>query len=218
MKIKAGQKQTDKPVERSAEEILKSEQKYCDIMNSVSDGIFQLNIEGRFIFVNKAIIDRSNISEEKFYTLNFRDIIAQGDLERVQNSFLKVIRGEKIEPCELNYGTGDGRMLAVEINSRPVYEGGKIVGLQGISRDITEYKQSAKALLESEERFRTLHEASFGGIGIHDKGIIFEANQGLATMTGYELSELIGPLIKADIIITATDSQEFLITAKIMVI
>jgi PAS domain S-box-containing protein len=192
MKIKAGQKQADKPVRRSVEEILKSEQKYCDIVNSISDGVYQLDIEGRFTFVNKVIVDRSNISEEKFYTLHYRDIVAQEDLERVQNNFLKVMRGEKVEPYELNYETGDGRTLTVEINTRPVYEDGKIIGLHGISRDVTERKQSERTLRESEERFRTLHEASFGGIGIHDKGIIFEANQGLVTMTGYELSELIG--------------------------
>lgn len=47
-------------------------------------------------------------------------------------------------------------------------------------------------LLDSEERFRTLAEASFGGIGIHDKGLLIEANQELSRMTGYEHHELIG--------------------------
>ncbi|HYA15264.1 MAG TPA: PAS domain S-box protein, partial [Syntrophales bacterium] len=58
--------------------------------------------------------------------------------------------------------------------------------------EIEERKRTEKALRESEERFRRLHEASFGGIAIHDKGLILEANQGLAAMTGYELSELVG--------------------------
>lgn len=48
------------------------------------------------------------------------------------------------------------------------------------------------SLRESNERFRTLADASFGGIGIHDKGLIIEANQELARMTGFEHSELIG--------------------------
>jgi len=46
-------------------------------------------------------------------------------------------------------------------------------------------------LRASEERFRALHEASFGGISIHDQGIILECNQGLADMTGFPLNELI---------------------------
>lgn len=49
-----------------------------------------------------------------------------------------------------------------------------------------------RELSESRERFRTLHEASFGGIAIHDRGLIMECNEGLARMTGYTIDELIG--------------------------
>lgn len=48
------------------------------------------------------------------------------------------------------------------------------------------------ALRESELRFKALHNASFGGITIHDKGRILDCNQGLSTITGYSYEELIG--------------------------
>ena len=48
------------------------------------------------------------------------------------------------------------------------------------------------ALRENEERFRSLHDASFGGIAIHEQGIIRECNQGLAEMSGYTVDELVG--------------------------
>ncbi len=47
-------------------------------------------------------------------------------------------------------------------------------------------------LRASEERFRALHEASFGGIAIHDQGVIVECNQGLSDMTGFRRDELLG--------------------------
>ncbi|MFO0506082.1 MAG: sensor histidine kinase, partial [Chryseotalea sp.] len=56
----------------------------------------------------------------------------------------------------------------------------------------TENKKVQSALMESENRFRTLQEASFGGIGLHDKGIIIDCNQGLCELTGYTQKELIG--------------------------
>ncbi|WP_084489970.1 PAS domain S-box protein [Desulfotignum balticum] len=52
--------------------------------------------------------------------------------------------------------------------------------------------KSEQLLKESEARFKALHNASFGGIAIHDQGIILECNQGLSEMTGYQYSELIG--------------------------
>jgi PAS domain S-box-containing protein len=53
-------------------------------------------------------------------------------------------------------------------------------------------KNSEEALKESEERFKALHNASFGGIAIHDKGLILDCNQGLSELSGYTLGELIG--------------------------
>ena len=45
---------------------------------------------------------------------------------------------------------------------------------------------------ENETRFKALHNASFGGISIHDKGVILDCNHGLATMTGFSVEELVG--------------------------
>lgn len=55
-----------------------------------------------------------------------------------------------------------------------------------------ERKQFIEAISESEQRFRTLQEASFGGIGLHDQGIILDCNKGLCDLTGYRYEELIG--------------------------
>jgi len=58
--------------------------------------------------------------------------------------------------------------------------------------DITESKRAEKELMESEFRFKALHNASFGGIAIHDQGVILECNQGLTEITGFDYDELIG--------------------------
>ncbi|MDP3428838.1 MAG: transporter substrate-binding domain-containing protein, partial [Desulfomicrobium sp.] len=53
-------------------------------------------------------------------------------------------------------------------------------------------KKRTRELQESEERFKVLHNASFGGIAIHDKGLILDCNQGLSEISGYSTEELIG--------------------------
>lgn len=52
-------------------------------------------------------------------------------------------------------------------------------------------KISASGLVESEERFKSLSEASYGGVIIHDQGKILDCNQGLADMTGFTMNELV---------------------------
>ena len=49
-----------------------------------------------------------------------------------------------------------------------------------------------QSLFESNERCKSLSEASSGGIAIHDKGRIIEANLTLSQMMGYSYEELIG--------------------------
>jgi PAS domain S-box-containing protein len=61
-----------------------------------------------------------------------------------------------------------------------------------IYNDVTHEKNQELDLRESEARFKALHNASFGGIAIHDKGMILECNHGLSEMTGYSMDELIG--------------------------
>ena len=45
---------------------------------------------------------------------------------------------------------------------------------------------------QNEYRFKALHDASFGGIAIHDFGIILDCNHGLSLLSGYSHEELIG--------------------------
>lgn len=55
-----------------------------------------------------------------------------------------------------------------------------------------DHKRLEKALGASEERFKTLADASWEGIAIHDQGILLEANQQFFNMFGYQKKELIG--------------------------
>jgi len=48
------------------------------------------------------------------------------------------------------------------------------------------------ALKESEQRWRDLSAATFEGIAVHEAGMIVDANQSLANMFGWQISELIG--------------------------
>lgn len=64
--------------------------------------------------------------------------------------------------------------------------------IEELTREIEKRNEVENALKDSEDRFRALHSASFGGIVIHDKGLILDCNQGLSDITGFPKEELIG--------------------------
>lgn len=51
---------------------------------------------------------------------------------------------------------------------------------------------TARAYKESQDLFKSLSEASFGGVIIHDKGLILECNRALTEITGFSYEEHIG--------------------------
>jgi PAS domain S-box-containing protein len=79
----------------------------------------------------------------------------------------------------------------IPLSSQPTYEEleQRILELEkkkSIHRKIT------RELQDSEERFRALSDATFGGVIIHDQGLILDCNQGLSDLTGFTIEELVG--------------------------
>ncbi|MCH8011170.1 MAG: PAS domain S-box protein [Candidatus Marinimicrobia bacterium] len=69
---------------------------------------------------------------------------------------------------------------------------GEIVGIMGVSRDISEQKAAAQALRESEEKFRGVIEQSNDGIYVLQGDRFVFINPRFTEITGYELEEIIG--------------------------
>ena len=94
--------------------------------------------------------------------------------------------------AEFRYRSKDGQYKWIEISVVNLLHDEDINGLLGNYNDITERKRAEQDLRNSEERFRALSDAVFGGIIIHENGLILECNQGLSDITGYSYDELIG--------------------------
>jgi PAS domain S-box-containing protein len=87
----------------------------------------------------------------------------------------------------------DGEIRHIVVRYRLIRDdAGRPVKTIGANQDITDRKRTEEALRESEMRFKALHNASFGGIAIHDKGVILDCNQGLSEMSDYAQEELVG--------------------------
>jgi diguanylate cyclase (GGDEF)-like protein/PAS domain S-box-containing protein len=169
-----------------------SEEQYREIVDSINDGVFQLNAGGYFAFVNSVIVERTGIPEYKFHRLHFKDIVVSEDYELAKNNVAKVLRGENVAPYELRCKTFGGRILTLEVNTGPIYECGRIVALLGISRDITERVKRQEKLRENEARFRAFFERAAVGVAQLDSksGRTVMINQRYCDIVGYTMAEV----------------------------
>ncbi len=94
------------------------------------------------------------------------------------------------EECLVDVVSGEPRWhLTTKIPLRD--SSGQIVGIAGMSMDITKQKQSAEALQQSEEKFRMIFEKGQFGLTIADSQFRFvAANPAFCQMIGYSSEEL----------------------------
>ncbi len=104
----------------------------------------------------------------------------------------RVARGEKVE-AEAKRRRKDGTLVDVSILGAPVVIDGEQVGVYGIYRDITERKKAEEALKESEERHRTVLEASPDPVVVYDtEGRVTYVNPAFTRVFGWTLEERAG--------------------------
>jgi PAS domain S-box-containing protein len=137
----------------------------------------------------------------KFFIINRLQLISRHFADAVTSDDYTGIRPitlsgrDEISDLALGFNTLTERLrefyISLDDKVRQRTETLEIVNRQ-LYQEIRDRKKTEQALRESEERFRTLHNASFGGIAIHDQGIILDCNQGLSDLTGYSRDELIG--------------------------
>ncbi len=142
---------------KQAEQALRqSEKKYGIMLDSVTDGVYRMNPEGYFTYMNSVLLNRHGLSPDDCHTRHFLDIVAPEHRERVRAKFERIMQGEENPPYELIAQTPDGRKIIVEVKSRPIFENGKVMGLLGVSRDITARRRAEEALQKSEDKHRVL--------------------------------------------------------------
>ncbi len=165
------------------------------LLDNSPDSIYFKDTQSRFILVNKATLKKFGFTTED-------EIIGKTDLELFSGEHAKealedekkiIETGKSIISKEELETWNDGTITWVSTSKIPYYDKeNKIVGLFGITRDITANKKYEATIKENEARYKLLSEVTFEGILIHDKGVVKDVNSALCIMLGYEYDELLG--------------------------
>ena len=158
--------------------------------------------DGSVKYVNKKSAEILGYKRDEMEgKIRLEDFIPPEDLPRAEDTIRKRMTGE----LHSTYYAGkfirkDKKLIDVEVyGSRILYQSKPAV--IGSLLDVTIRKKSEQQLMESEQKFRTLAEASVVGVYIYQDGIYVYINPRAAEIMGYTVEESLGKIGPKDIVV-----------------
>ncbi len=126
-------------LQRSQEQLRASEERYRDLIEHANDAIYTLDVHGRFTSFNRKAEEITGYKLGEVLGRPYTLLIRGLERHKARRAFVKNLRGEA-NTTELTITRKDGQTAILELSSRPIWREGRISGIQGIARDITEKK------------------------------------------------------------------------------
>ncbi len=162
-------------------------------MQNAVEGIGRLDIEGRYLSVNRAYAHKFGYEPEEMIGMGWKQIVHPDDVEMLMLAEREMLISGKVE-VEARGVRKDGLFFYNQITMvKADDEQGIFNGYHCFMKDITERKLTERALQESEFRYRQIVELAEEGIWVIDSNArTTYVNHAMARMLGYTDSEMLG--------------------------
>jgi len=172
--------------EKQAEEKLReNEKKYRTILESMTEGYYEVDLEGNFVFFNDSLCQILGYTRDKLMGTNNKQYGDRENARKVYRIFNKVYTtGKPATGFEFEIIRKDGTKGFVEASTSLIRDSeGKPTGFRGVVRDITDRKQMEAEKSELEQRAQLASRLSV--VGEMASGIVHEINNPLTSVIGF---------------------------------
>jgi two-component system, cell cycle sensor histidine kinase and response regulator CckA len=120
------------------------EEEHREFFENANDLLYTHDLEGNHVSVNKAAERILGYTREDFLRLNGFDLIAPEFREFSRQMLKRKLAEGGSTTYELDFVTKGGAQICVEVSTRLIYRNGKVTGVHGIARDLTQRKQAER--------------------------------------------------------------------------
>jgi two-component system sensor histidine kinase DegS len=135
---------SDSPaLEKPAQAMDESEQKYRHLFENASDAIWVQDVDGLFVDGNQAWHKLTGYSVEDVKGVHLAKFLSDESLALAREVRNKLTKGEEFsQPYEQQFYAKDGSVKTVKMSTNALISEGKITGFEHVARDVTEEKQA----------------------------------------------------------------------------
>ena len=135
-------------------ELKESEEKFKAIAETSIDYIYQIDLQGVITYCSPAVEQILGYKPEEIIGRPFADYFHPEELIRINPYFQEVLSGKQAESYKMKVLDKQGNEVLIETSGLPIVRDNEIVGIQGVSRDITEQERTKEALEEEKQNLQ----------------------------------------------------------------
>lgn len=145
-----------------AERLLRqSEQRYRALIEGNPDSVYTIDPSGRFMTLNAGSVTLTGYRRSELVGRHFQELLLPDELPWVQQRFERCLDGQhEYFRCYVRRRDGGGFHASVSLS--PYAVDGELLGVVGISRDVSAQVMAERELAQSREELRRLTEALQG--------------------------------------------------------
>jgi PAS domain S-box-containing protein len=174
-------------LKRGEEALRESGELYRAYFTASPIALFVSDTRGQYLEVNGAACALTGYARDELLGMSIADLLREED-DRLVAERLVGLLALGSGRSEIRIRRKDGSVRSCLVHATPVGAD----RLLGLLLDVTEGREAEEKLRESEDRFRSLSEAAFEAILVHDRGLVVDVNQALCELGGYSWHELVG--------------------------
>lgn len=175
--------------ERIYNTLERAERDNREIIDAVSDVIFEIDSRGSFVFISAAWQRITGFDPEQFFGQELFALLHQDDQEHQRKTYEQFLKGRKeAYRSYTRLRISDGTFRAVELAMSMVRKDeNNSTCVIGTITDVEERRRAERALGEAEKKYRAIVENAASGIyQMTPEGIYLSANPAMARILGYE--------------------------------
>jgi two-component system, cell cycle sensor histidine kinase and response regulator CckA len=165
------------------EELRRSEKRYRDLFNSVSDLIYTQDLEGHFLSANRAMTEIFGYELEEFIGHKTTDFMKPELRPLFYTEYIERIKKQGHNEGVTSYFGRDGRKIYLEYRSRLIKPGIGEPYITGIARDVTERILAEKEIKKLNKQM--LQAQKMEAVGTLAGGIAHDFNNLLQGILGF---------------------------------